>query len=192
VLRGEDPTAYYLQAFHVPDAGHPDFFPLVVMDSVLGGAKGMGLFGGSANNRSNRLYKALVESQMVVDISCSFGPTIDPGLFSFSATLAPDIDHRAVEDAIWVEIERLQVGGVTPEELAKAIKQTKAQFAYSSESVTNQAYWLGFSAVVADLDWLASWVENLAAVTSDDVQRVAQLYFSRDAQTVGWYVPVVG
>ena len=77
VLRGEDPTAYYLHAFHVPDAGHPDFFPLVVMDSVLGGAKGMGLFGGSANNRSNRLYKALVETQMVVDIGCSFGPTID-------------------------------------------------------------------------------------------------------------------
>ena len=118
------------------------------------------------------------------------GQPLTPGLFSFSATLAPDVDHRAVEDAIWAEIERLQVGGVTPEELAKAIKQTKAQFAYSSESVTNQAYWLGFSAVVANLDWLASWVDRLAAVTSDDVQRVAQLYFSRDAQTVGWYVPV--
>jgi len=191
VIRGEDPTAYYLQAFHAPDARHADFFPLVVMDSVLGGAKGMGLFGGSANNRSNRLYRALVETQLVVDVSCSFGPTIDPGLFTFSATLAPDVDHRAVEDAIWVEIEKLQASGVTAGELAKAIKQTKAQFVYSSESVTNHAYWLGFSAVVASLDWLDSWVDRLAAVTSEDVQRVAKRYFTHAAQTIGWYVPDV-
>ena len=46
VLRGDDPTTYLLQAFHVPAATHEDFFPLVVLDSILGGAKGMGLFGG--------------------------------------------------------------------------------------------------------------------------------------------------
>jgi zinc protease len=38
---------------------------------------------------------------------------------------------------------------VSEAELAKAIKQTKAQFAYSSESVTDQGYWLGFSEIVA-------------------------------------------
>jgi predicted Zn-dependent peptidase len=60
---------------------------------------------------------------------------------------------------------------------------------YSSESVTNRAYWLGFSAVVADLDWLGGWEARLAAVTSDDVQRVAAQYLTREQQTAGWYVP---
>jgi zinc protease len=189
ILRGEDPTAYFLQAFHAPNAAHDDFFPLVVMDSVLGGAKGMGLFGGSANNRSNRLYRALVETQLAVDAGSSYGPNIDPTLFTFNATLAPGVDHGAVEEAIWGEIEKIQTHGVTAAELAKAIKQTKAQFAYSSESVTNQAYWLGFSAVVTSLAWLDSWVDRLAAVTPGDVQRVAQRYFHPSRQTVGWYVP---
>jgi zinc protease len=73
--------------------------------------------------------------------------------------------------------------------LEKAIKQTKAQFAYSSESVTHQGYWLGFSQVVASLAWLDQWLEQLMAVTAEDVQRVAQHYFTPNRQTVGWYLP---
>ena len=75
------------------------------------------------------------------------------------------------------------------EELEKAIKQTKAQFAYSSESVTNQAYWLGFSEMIADIDWFDAWLVNLEAVTAEDVQRVSRTWFSRGKQTVGWYLP---
>ncbi|MCB0133309.1 MAG: hypothetical protein KDD78_20740, partial [Caldilineaceae bacterium] len=71
----------------------------------------------------------------------------------------------------------------------KAIKQTKTQFAFSNESVTSQAYWLGFSDIVADTSWLADWFTLLSQVTSADVQRVARTYFRPSGQTVGWYVP---
>jgi zinc protease len=189
LLRGAEPTAYYLQVFRAPPALHEDFFPFVVLDSVLGGAKGMGLFGGSANNRSNRLYRALVEQQLTVDVASNFGPTIDPGLFTISATLASDVEHQAVEAAIWTEIEAIQHDGIAAAEREKAIKQTRAQFAYSSESVTHEAFWLGFSEIVASLDWLATWSERLQAVTVDDVQRVARHYLQRDRQTVGYYIP---
>lgn len=189
LLRGEEPTAYYLQVFHAPPALHEDFFPFVVLDSVLGGAKGMGIFGGGANNRSNRLYRALVEQQLTVDVASSFGPTINPGLFTISATLAPDVEHQAVEAAIWAEIEAIQREGVTATEMEKAIKQTRAQFAYSSESVTYQAFWLGFSEIVASQEWLATWSERLQAVTAADVQRVARTHLQRDRQTVGYYIP---
>jgi zinc protease len=189
ILRGSDLTTYLIMSFHAPAATHPDFFPLMVMDAVLGGAKGMGLFGGSANNRSNRLYKALVDPQLAVAAQSSYQPTIDPDLFSFAATLAPGIDHAQVEAALWHEIAKVQQEGVTAAELQKAIKQTKAQFAYSSESVTNQAYWLGFSEILANTEWLDRWQENLVAVTAEDVQRVATTYFAQDKQTVGWYMP---
>jgi zinc protease len=189
VLRGSDLTAYFMLVFPAPQAMHPDFFPLIVMDAVLGGAKGMGLFGGGTNNRSNRLYRALVDTELAVAVQSSYQPTIDPDVFSFSATLAPGVAHAQIEEAIWVEIAKIQQDGVTEAELAKAIKQTKAQFAYSGESVTYQAYWLGVSEILASTEWLDSWLDNLMAVTVADVQRVAQTYFARDKQTVGWYVP---
>ena len=187
-LRGSDPTSYFIMAFHAPAALHVDFFPLVVMDAVLGGAKGMGLFGGGTNNRSNRLYKALVDTQLCVDIDSEYRPTIDEYLFSFYATLAPSSTHAQVEEAIWAEIRKIQTDGVRADELEKAIKQTKAQFAYSSESVTYQAYWLGVSQVIASTEWLDSWLARLTAVSAEDVQRVAQQYFAPDKQTIGWYL----
>jgi zinc protease len=189
ILRGSDLTSYLIMVFPAPEATHADFFPLIVMDAVLGGAKGMGLFGGGVNNRSNRLYKALVDTQLAVAVQSSYQPTIDPDLFSFSATLAPGVMHQQVEDTIWAEITKVQRDGVKPAELEKAIKQTKAQFAYSSESVTYQAYWLGVSEVLASTEWLDHWLENLTAVTAADIQRVAQSYFAKAKQTVGWYVP---
>ena len=135
--------------------------------------------------------RALVERQLTVDVASSVGPTIDTGLFTISATLAPGVAHAQVEEAIWQQIEQIQREGIAPAEVERAIKQTKAQFAFSSESVTYEAYWLGFSEVVASLEWLNTWVEQLAAVTPDDVQRVAHHYFARQLQTVGWYAPAV-
>ncbi len=78
---------------------------------------------------------------------------------------------------------------VTQEELDKAIKQAKAQFSYSSESVTGQALWMGFSEIFADYDWFENYLANLSAVTVEDVQRVAQQYLTKSSRTVGWYVP---
>jgi zinc protease len=189
LLHGSDPTAYLLMAFHAPPAAHADFFPLIVMDAILGGAKGLGILGGSGSHRSSRLYAALVERGLAVDASSSYRATIDADLFSFFVTLSPGVEHNEAEEAIWSEIGRIQQEGVTAKELAKAIKQTRAQFAYSSESVTYQAYWLGFAEVVASLDWLEGWQDALVAVTSEEVQRVARTYFEGNRQTVGWYVP---
>lgn len=189
ILRGSDHTSYYLHAFQGVAADHPDFFALTILDAVLGGAKGMGIFGGGGNNRSNRLYRALVDTELAVGVGSAFRPSIDPDLFSFYVTLAPGVGHQQIEEVIWAELHKIQREGVQSAELVKAIKQTKAQFAYSSESVTHQGYWLGFSQVVASLTWLDQWLEQLTAVTSQDVQRVAQTYFTPSRQTVGWYMP---
>ncbi|MCL4859787.1 MAG: insulinase family protein [Caldilineaceae bacterium] len=189
ILRGPDLTAYLILAFPAPEAIHDDFFPLIVMDAVLGGAKGMGLFGGGVNNRSNRLYKALVDTELAVGVQSSYQPTIDADLFSFAVTLAPGVTHNQIEAAIWAELAKIQQTGVTQAELEKAIKQTKAQFAYSTESVTHQAYWLGVSEVLASTEWLDTWLERLTAVSAVDVQRVAQSYFRPERQNIGWYMP---
>ena len=189
LLRGMDPTGYYMQAFHAPAATSDDFFPLIILDAVLGGAKGMGLFGGGANNRSNRLYRALVDTELAVGAGSSYHPTVDPSPFFFYATLAPGTSHQAVEDVLWQQIRRIQTKECGAEELEKAIQQTKAQFAYSTESVTHQAYWLGFSEIVASADWLDNWLPALTWVTADDVMRVANQYLQPHKQTVGWYVP---
>lgn len=190
-VRGEGQTAYVQAVFHVPAADHSDFFPLLVLDSILGGAQPMAFFsGGGMTNRTSRLYKALVKTELASSVGSSAHPTVDPYLFSFSATVRAGQTPQEVEDALWQEVERIKDEPVTEEELIKAIKQAKAQFAYSSESVTNQSYWLGFSSIIADHAWLDTYLDRLAEVTAEDVQRVAQTHLTETNRTVGWYVPL--
>lgn len=191
IVEGPGTTSYLEIGYRAPRATDPDFFPMVVLDSILGGAKGMSLFGGGTANRSSRLYKALVETELAADADCGMNPTVDPYLFSFSATVREGRSLEQVEAAMMAQIERITKEPVSEQELAKAIKQTRAQFAFSSESVTDQAYWLGFSESVADVSWFETFMQRLEKVTVDDVQAAARAYLKRTQRNVGWYVPSV-
>ncbi len=190
-VTGQERTSYIEMAFPAPPATHPDYFPLVALQAILGGAAPMTLFGGggAALFRSARLYRSLVERELAVRAGCSMRPSIDSHLFLFFATVRQGVAPQAVEDALWAEIERVGQEPVAPAELAKALRQARAQFAYGSESVTNQAFWLGYSEVIASAEWFFGFTDALARVTAADVQRVAQTYLQRDQAVVGWYVP---
>jgi len=189
-IEGEGDTAYLLLAYRAPNAIDPDFFPLSVLDSVLLGAGGASLLGGGGGNRSSRLYKALVETELAASVGGGLTPMLDPTLYTISATLRANRTLAELEAALDAEIERLLVNRpVTEEELAKAIKRAQAAFAYSSESVTNQGFWLGFSELAANsYTWFQEYLDNLHKVTVEDVARVAEKYLDRRRRTVGRYV----
>ena len=191
IVEGPGATQYLEIAFRAPNATHPDYYPLVILDTILGGPKGMSLWGGGTSNRSSRLYKALVETELAVDADSAMSSTIDPYLFSFSATIRQGRTLSEVEEALLAEIQRVVDEPVSQAELQKAIKQTRAQFAYSSESVTDQGYWLGFSELVSDTSWFENFLDRLDAVTVDDVLQVARTTFRPSQRNVGWYVPTV-
>ena len=188
-LRGEGETAYLETVYHIPNATHPDFYPLVALDSILAGASSFNLFGGGTSNKSSRLYKALVEKGLAAGVSGSLSPTVDPYFYSLFCTVRQGQTPEAVEKALDAEIERAQNEPVTTEELAKALKQARAMFAFGAESVTNQAFWLGFTEIFDTHQWFENYLDRLAAVTAADVQRVAQQYFTKTNRTVGHFIP---
>ena len=74
-------------------------------------------------------------------------------------------------------------------EIARAIKQARALFAYGSENITNQAFWLGYAEMFDDYSWFTGYLDRLAQVTPADVQRAAQTYLRPDNRVVGVYIP---
>jgi zinc protease len=188
-LTGEGETAYINIGYHVPGATHPDFFPLIALDSILAGASSFNLFGGGASNKTSRLYKALVETGLALGISGSLSPTLDPYLYLFFSTVRQGQTPAAVEKALEAELDRIRQEPVAEADLHKAIKQAQALFAYGAESVTNQGFWLGYTEIFDTHHWFDTYLERLAAVTVADVQRVAQTYFVPTNRTVGHFVP---
>ena len=188
-VEGEGNVAYLGLAFRIPSACEADFFALTALDAALSGASGLSFSGGGMSNKSSRLYKALVAKELATYVSGSLIPTVDPFVYGFSAIVRAGRTPAEVEEALEAELARVVDEPVTEEELAKAIKQAKAQFAYSSETVTGQALWMGYSEIFADYGWFEHYIDNLSAVTVEDVHRVAQTYLSPSNRTVGWYVP---
>lgn len=188
-LSGEGETAFIEVGYHVPGVNHPDFIALVAMDSILGGATALNMFGGGTSNKSSRLYRALVESGLAANASAGLAPTVDPYLYSLFCTVRQGQTPEAVEAALNAEVERLRSEPVAEAELAKAIKQARALFAFGAESVTNQGYWLGHTELFDSYKWFDSYLDRLSAVTVADVQRVAQQYLARTNRTVGTFVP---
>ncbi len=189
MVRRPGPAEYVQIAYHTPSCRHADFAPLVILDAVLSGAKGMGFGGGAQTNRSARIYRALIETQLAAYAGSSYRAMIDPYLFELDATVQEGQTAAAIEAALIGEVEKVQSDGVDEAEVAKAIKQSRAQMAYSSESVTQQALRLGMWEVLDSYRRLDTLLDELAGVTAADVQRVAQTYLEERRRTVGHFIP---
>ena len=192
VVRREGSVPYLKIAFHAPSAGDRDFFSLTVLNAILTGASAMTFMGSGLTNKTCRLYRALVAEGLAVDVSGFLLPSIDPFPYTLSVVVPPDGNPDAVEARVERELERVMSDAVAQDEVDKAIKQAKAQFAYSSESVTGQAMWLGFSEIFANRAWADAYLHNLSAVTVDRVRQAARDYLRTENRTVGWYLPTNG
>jgi zinc protease len=185
-------TAYVQLAFHVPAATHPDLPALLVLDGLLSGFKSAVPFDGNAGGRSSRLYRALVARGLATEVSSGLVPSIDPTLLRIGATVRAGVDPAAVEAAIDAELRRLQDTPPDADELARVRRQAQAQFVYLRDGVFRRALALGAYAAVDRPERLTEVAEGVAAITGDDVARVARTYLAPLRRTVGWYLPDVG
>jgi zinc protease len=192
-IEKEGTTAYLKAAWHAPAVTDADFLPMLVLDAVLTGAKGLNIwcsFRGAAPQRKARLYRALVETGLASSVSGALLPTEQPFLYGISATANEGVRLADVEGALDVEISRLRQEGVTLAEVERAKRQLRARTVFENDSVTNMAHQLGYFQTVASLDVLASIGTGLSGVTVDQVADVARRRLTPAGRTVGWFQPV--
>ena len=192
VVEGAGETAFIQVSFHAPQATHPDFFPLLALDSLLTGPTNLNLFSGGISNKTSALYRALVDNEYAVSVGGALHPTIDPFLYSIILIVHPRRKPDEVVARLDDELRRVQDSPPSEDCLQRALKQARALFAYGSESISNQAFWMGYSSMFADYGWYENFLERLAAVTPADVQRVAQQYLRPQNRTLGVYLPTGG
>jgi predicted Zn-dependent peptidase len=145
--------------------GDPDYYPTLLLSTLLGG--GM----------SSRLFQEVREKRGLVYSIYSFSaPYMDGGLFGIYAGTG----ESEAEELMPVTLEELRKvqTGVTEPELARARAQVKASLLMSLESTGSRTEQLArqlqvFGRVIPT----AETVGKLNAVTTDDVQRAAARQF---------------
>ena len=191
-IRREGTTAYLKIAYHAPAAADAGFFPALVLDTALTGAKGVNLwssFRGVPPQRQARLYRALVETGLASMVGGQIVPTAEPFLYTLSATATDRTPLAAVEGAMLGALDEVRSTGITPAELARAKKQLQARFVFDNDSVTNIAHQLGYFETIAGVDLFASIEERVQAVSLEAVADAAGRMLTSVNQTIGWFEP---
>jgi zinc protease len=160
--------------YHIPPARSEDLYPLRVLSAILSGGE------------SSRLHQRVVRRDRTgVYAAGQLMVLEDPGLFVLLGAFLAAEQGEKVEAAMVDEIARVSREKVTDQELVKARNQLTAGFVFSLEDVDGIAEQIGSSKlVVGDA---RAWIDDyqkLAAVTAEDVQRVAREYLRPEKLTL--------
>jgi zinc protease len=193
LIEREGTTGYVKMVFHAPAATEPDFFPMLVLDAVMTGAKGVNLwssFRGAPPQRKARLYTRLVEGGLASMVSGALLPTRDPFLYTLSLTALEGVSLGSLEAAALEAVEQLRESGVDGAEMARAKRQLRARLVFENDSVTNIAHQLGYFETVVGPDFFARLQQSIDAVTAEQVWDVARRRFGSSTRTTGWFKPI--
>jgi zinc protease len=189
----EGTTAYLKLGYHAPALGDADFFPMLMLDAVLTGAKGLNLWASFRTpppQKSTRLYRALVNTGLASSVMGGIIPTQDPFLYTISITATEGTPLARVEEAATAELDRVRAEGVTEAELAKARYQLRARSVFENDSITNIAHQLGYFETIASWRLFQSMRERIDAVTVEQVAAAAAARLTSSNRTVGWFDPL--
>lgn len=163
-------------AYHIPSASHPDWAPLNLLGGIL------------SQSPNGRLYQALVESKIATSANARAGNEHDPGLFTVSAQTEPANTENA-KNVLLKVMENLSSGPFSVDEVEKAKLRSKRNAEQLPANSSQMAQALSSASALGDWRLLFIQRDRIAAVTADDVNRVAKTYFQRANRTVGIYIP---
>jgi len=151
-----------------------DFYALQVLSNIL------------QSGQSSRLYQTLVkQKEMVSNVNGAMAEMRGVGGFYTSATLRPNVKIDDVASVIYAEMDRLKKEPIADWELQKAKNTTRRNFINNLQSSLVRAITLGQYAVYYnDPNLINTRMDKVAAVTKEDVQRVANKYLVDTNRTV--------
>jgi len=170
-----------LMAYHKPDINDPDNAVYEALSSIL------------SDGRSSRLYRSLVRDKKVATAAFGF-PGFPgqkyPGLFIFAAFTAPDHTNAEVEKVFDEEIQRVKDAPVSAEELQGVKRRSRANLVRGLDDNARIAYQLADWQVLTG-DWrnLFKHLNQIAAVTPQDIERVAKATFTDNNRNVATIEP---
>ena len=157
-----------------------DAYALSVLRSILDS--------GISSRLQNRLVR---EQKLLTSVSTSYDLySRGDSLFSITALPANGVSFEQAEQALQQEITLLQNELVSKAEIQRISQRLVANLVYSQDDISNRAKSIG-NLAVNGLDFRLSeqLPQKLAAVTPQDIQRVAREYFIRDNLSILHLVP---
>jgi len=171
---------FLLMAYHKPAGDHEDSPAYDVLTTLL------------ANGRSSRLHSRLVKDEkkaVAVGAITQIPGEQYPGLVLTFVVPSKGVGAGECEAAVLEEIDAIATNGVDADELAGVKTRMKADFVRQARSNIGMLRGLVGEEVLWG-DWRAAlaYPFEIDAVTSEDLQRIAQETFVESNRTVGYII----
>jgi len=173
------PLPAVVVAHHITYDGHPDAYPLHIASKVL------------SDGQSSRIFRRLVYDQQLAVSAFGQGNIIeDPNLFYAVAIVSPGQRPADAEAALIEELERLKRELVSDEELQRTKNQFSRDYIIGRITNSQKAAHLAHAAVIHDdITTADGEFDVFMNVSKEDVQRVAQTYFTDTSRLVLTILP---
>jgi zinc protease len=179
VVHKEAQLPLLMIGYHVPQTKNDDFYALNILRTVL------------FDGESSRMYQRLVDKdQIALEVASEIQPAFDPTLAIVFAQPKQGVDPQKCEKAIYEELERAKATVITDQELEKAKNIRLMEFYQQMRTINGRANTMGtYEVFFGDYGKLFEAAKNYAAVSKEDVQRVAKAYFGANNRTVATLLP---
>ena len=176
------PLPAVVVAYHVPQDGHPDAYPLHIAAKVL------------SDGQSSRIYRKLVYEEQIAVTAFGQANLIEhPNLFYAVAIVQPGRSPEEAAGALIEELDRLKAEPITDHELQRSKNQFARDYILSRTSNQQKAMHLAHAIVIHnDVTTADGEFEIFQNITKADVQRVAQTHFRPENRLVLTVMPAAG
>jgi predicted Zn-dependent peptidase len=165
--------------YKFPEQTHPDIYALDMLNEVLSGGS------------SSRMNKTIVEKKEMAVQAFSFNYGLeDAGVGIIAAIAANGVNLDSIQKEFDAQIDLMKTTLISQEEFEKVRNSFENNLVSSNASVAGIAENLADNHVYyGSASRVNTQLEGYLKVTREDIQRVAQKYFTQDARVILHYLP---
>lgn len=167
--------SWVLIGYPAPGLRSPDYFPMRMLEAVLG--EGLG----------SRIWNELREKRgLVYEVECEYPELVGPSHILFRAVSKPENAEQVRKRMLW-EIDKMKKQPVTAAELEQAREKILGGYLLERETRSGEAYNLARAELMGlGYGFDLGIPDRLQTVTPADIQRVANEYLNNYTMVVAY------
>jgi zinc protease len=170
------PLDAFIKTWHMDARLEKGYYAADLLTEVLGG-------GGSS-----RLYQSLVKEQKLFsNLDCHHFGSMDAGLVTIEGKLVKGVSMQQAEQAIAIEIEKVQEKPIGEAELQKVINKTESVIAFEDMSVMSRANSLAMYELMGDASLMNTELNKYREITPDDIHQYSKKIFRETNSNTLYY-----
>ena len=171
-------SGYMVIGFRGTPISNSESYAMDVLATILG------------EGRSSILNQVLKEKKrLAFSVEAGNSTMKDDGIFYITTSFVPD-KCKAVQDAIFAEIKKIQKNGITDDQLQLAKNIIERDTYYARESITNIATEIGYTvALTNDMKFYDNYLSNIKNVSKEAVKKAANKYLEINKSAISIILP---